>query len=84
MKKRYRHHDFKNNVEPFNRICPICGEKIRKNDLLHQCKKEILDEINEQTERSQEKEMSFEDKLRLGYTFLDPDTFLYDQDEGVN
>lgn len=28
---------YPNNIEPFNRHCPICGENIKKDTSLHRC-----------------------------------------------
>ncbi len=58
---------YKDNIEPHNRFCPICGGDIKKGTSLHYCDDNRLKEL-EQEERNKEKEIieerTFDDKLK--------------------
>ena len=70
MFERYR-----DNIEPFNRYCPICGEKIKKGTFSHKCddnklKKLKIEDLNKEKELKIE-ERTFDDKLKESKYFLD-------------
>ncbi len=69
--------EYKDNIEPFNRHCPICGEKIKKGTLIHKCNDNKLKELEKEDLNKEEKELiedrTFDDKLRESEYFLDFD-----------
>jgi len=58
---------YKDNIEPYNRFCPICGENIKRGTPLHRCDDNKLKEL-EKKEKYKEKEIieerTFDDKLK--------------------
>ncbi len=69
---------YKDNIEPFNRYCPICGEKIKKGTLIHKCNDNKLKELEIEDLNKEEKELeiedrTFDDKLKESEYFLDFD-----------
>ena len=68
---------YKDNIEPFNRYCPICGEEIKKGTLIHKCdsnklKKLEIEDLNKEEELKIENR-TFDDRLKESEYFLDND-----------
>ncbi len=68
--------EYKDNIEPFNRHCPICGEKIKKGTLIHKCndkklKKLEIEDLNKEKEELGLEDRTFDDKLKESEYFLD-------------
>jgi len=64
---------FKDNIEPYNRYCPICGEEIKKGTFSHKCDNNKLKEL-EIEDLNKEKELiedrTFDEKLGEREYFL--------------
>ncbi len=65
---------YKDNIEPFNRYCPICGENIKKGTFSHKCdnnrlKKLEIEDLNKKELEIEER--TFDDKLKESEYFLD-------------
>lgn len=73
---------YKDNIEPFNRYCPICGKQVKKNTPLHHCKESDL--LKLQQKQMVEEDLSFDDKIEMGNIFLEPDDFFYNDDDDAN
>jgi len=58
---------YKDNIEPYNRFCPICGVNIKKGSISHRCDDNKLKEL-ERKEINKEKKVikkrTFDDRLK--------------------
>ena len=65
---------YKDNIEPFSRYCPICGEEIKKGTSFHKCDDNKLKELEIEDLNKEEEELiedrTFDDKLEEGEYFL--------------
>lgn len=68
--------EYKDDIEPFNRCCPICGDEIKKGTLFHKCddnklKKLKIEDLNKEEEELKIEERTFDDRLKENEYFLD-------------
>ena len=65
---------YKDNIEPFNRHCPICGKEIKKGTFSHKCDDSKLKELEIEDLNKEKEELienrTFDDKLKEGEYFL--------------
>ncbi len=67
--------EYKDNIEPFNRYCPICGKEIKKGTFFHKCNDNKLKELEKEDLNKEEEleleDRTFDDKLKESEYFLD-------------
>lgn len=88
---RKRKNHYLENIEPFNRYCPICGEPVKKGSTTHRCSQDKLDNIEQDLLDMEEKlgnvyigdERSYSDRMEESEFYLNEDFDITDEEENI-
>ncbi len=80
-----RKNRYPNNIEPFNRHCPICGENIKKGTPLHRCNdKKVAQLENEHAEFERMAEEEFINPKRSFCDKMDESDYYSNEDNHID